>query len=148
MDLDFLEDVFNEHQPALTGSLLSNLPYSALTTSYSSSHSLSNLNSNHRGSTVPDQISSRICNANEPGAVISKIEDIFEAIADCILEDKKKLTIQMKTRKKPSTQAQSTTNERASGKSAEVIREIHFPSKRPQEAWKFGKSSSFARDLI
>jgi meiotic recombination protein SPO11 len=74
---------------------------------------------------------------NSPGAVISKIEDIFEAMTDCILGEKKELTIQLKTRSK--TKSKIDDSQLAKKKTKSETKIITFPSKSPQEAWKFSR---------
>jgi hypothetical protein len=57
------------------------------------------------------------------GAVLAKVEDMLENMADCLLGEKKELVINLKTR---------------SGASATAVK---FPGKTPKEAWKFSMSS-------
>ena len=77
-------------------------------------------------------------NPNQAGAVISKIEDIFEAIADCILAEGKELVIELKSRSKSKIQLGEGELEENGGK----LRRITFPSRNLKEAWKFSKLQS------
>ncbi|RKF78001.1 Meiotic recombination protein SPO11 [Golovinomyces cichoracearum] len=70
---------------------------------------------------------------SQAGLVITKIEHIFETIADCILEKKKELVIQLKTKSKA-----KETNENLNIEiPEEKIRNVTFPSRKPREAWRF-----------
>ncbi|RKF78682.1 Meiotic recombination protein SPO11 [Golovinomyces cichoracearum] len=70
---------------------------------------------------------------SQAGLVITKIEHIFETIADCILEKKKELVIQLKTKSK----AKETNEILNIGIPEEKIRNVTFPSRKPREAWRF-----------
>ncbi|RKF57914.1 Meiotic recombination protein SPO11 [Golovinomyces cichoracearum] len=70
---------------------------------------------------------------SQAGLVITKIEHIFETIADCILEKKKELVIQLKTKSK----AKETNENLNIGIPEEKIRNVTFPSRKPREAWRF-----------
>jgi meiotic recombination protein SPO11 len=76
---------------------------------------------------------------NQVGAVITKIEDIFESIADCILEEGKELVIPLKTRPRKKNIANDDGSTQVNKGSSVEARSITFPSKSPQEAWKFSK---------
>jgi meiotic recombination protein SPO11 len=132
MDSDLLSEILSDHHPALIGSLHSNLPYNSLT---DEEHTLDHGEFKGRDAVVPPRRS----HANEAGAVISKIEDIFEAIADCILSEKKEVTIQLKTRKKTGKQDQSSNSKAKPACSEADVRTIRYPSMKPQEAWKFSE---------
>lgn len=125
MDLDILSDILSD-QPVLTGSLLSNLPNRVLISDASGSK-------DH-----PHGIAdSQSWKSSQAGAVISKIEDVFESIADCVLEEKKEMVIRLKMRKRSGSKAPTA------GESFEndQTRAVKFPSKNPQEAWKFSEHS-------
>ena len=121
-------------------SLLSNLPSSKLTSSFPTGpgHSLLGTPS-----------------SNHAGVVISKIEEIFEAMTDCILGEKEELAIQLKSRSgrggKVSDQCDRREDENGmtakkssrNKQSQDQFRTIKFPSKSPQEAWKFSKPLVF-----
>lgn len=77
-------------------------------------------------------------NPNHAGAVITKIEDIFDSIADSILDEKKELVIQLKARSRLGIQARDPLAETIKSLPKSEPRTIKFPSKSPQEAWKFG----------
>lgn len=72
--------------------------------------------------------------SNQAGAVIAKIENIFESITDSVLNEKNQLVISLKAR--PRSRAQ---RDEAITKTS--VRNITFPNKNPKEAWKFSKSS-------
>jgi len=123
MDLDLLSGILAEPNPSHQRQLLPNLPNSLLT--------YQNAASSH-----PNPTSGPITR-NSPGAVISKIEDIFEAMTDCILDEKKELVIQLKTRDRKTSRSDETEATKTRKKSEN--RTIRFPSKSPQEAWKFSR---------
>jgi hypothetical protein len=129
MDVDLLSGFLAESEPSHRRQLLSNLPNSSLTPL--------NAASNLQNAT-PIISASGAVSRNSPGAVISKIEDIFEAMTDCVVDEKKELVIQLKTRdkKKPKHNDSEPTKRR---KKSET-RTITFPSKSHQEAWKFSRS--------
>ena len=74
---------------------------------------------------------------NEAGAVISKIEDIFDSITSCLLDEKKELSIRLKTRGKPGTREYDHFTGTVKSLPSSEARMIKFPSNSPQEAWKF-----------
>jgi meiotic recombination protein SPO11 len=118
-------------QPVLNGDLLSNLPDRPLT------QDIRRFNHNALGSGAGGrEISTTYVNAGNPnqaGYVISKIEDIFESIADSILNQKQELVIHLRTRRKPGPQ-----NSPAQVRPVKTY-EVRFPSKSSQEAWKFSE---------
>ena len=75
----------------------------------------------------------------QAGAVITKIEDIFESLLDCITNEKKCLVLHIKSRGKNGRQ----TLDAATGAIRNIgnveTKEITFPGKTQKEAWKFGK---------
>ncbi len=88
----------------------------------------------HSGEAQPSRIVS-----NQTGAVITKIERIFESITDCILEEKKEISIELKTRPRSKEKLDSNQSGSLRGKRKPEVRAVTFPSKSPQEAWKFSK---------
>lgn len=85
----------------------------------------------HANSQVP---ATRAVKSNQLGFVISKIEDIFESITDCILDEKKELVIHLKSRSR--SKPRQEEGEEENDKRTKVV----FPSKNAKEAWKFSKS--------
>jgi hypothetical protein len=76
----------------------------------------------------------------QPSAVVAKIEDILEAIADCLLHREKQLTIQLKIRpKKLQSSGNGDMLEESVGPSFKTIR---FPSKSVAECRRFSKSGT------
>jgi len=77
---------------------------------------------------------------NHPGVVISKLEDIFEAMADCILNEEKELSIQLKRKAKKSDRDENKSVDEPVPRGNQVqerFMNVTFPSKSPHEAWKF-----------
>lgn len=70
-------------------------------------------------------------NPNQVGEVISKIEDIFESIADSIGDGTGPLVIYLKLRRRRGSQ--SVVN------GTDKRKKIVFPSKSPKEAWRFSR---------
>lgn len=133
MDFDLLSGFHDGHQDGTSHQLLSNLQSRGRLTHEQSAEVPSLAHDVLDGSPRPPD-------SNQVGAVINKIEDIFEAIADCILDEGKELVIPFKTRPKKKT----TTNDRDG--SSKINRSLNseaqkvvFPSKSPQEAWKFSR---------
>jgi meiotic recombination protein SPO11 len=133
MDVDLLSDILTEGPHILTGNLLQNLPDRSLTRN----------GENTPSNNLQDQATQRVDpdftlspgNCIQAGAIISKIEDIFELIADGILQQKQEVVIRLKPRRKPGNQNIPAVR---SGHGREQI-EVKFPSKSPQEAWKFSE---------
>ncbi|PQE23868.1 meiotic recombination spo11 protein [Rutstroemia sp. NJR-2017a BBW] len=65
----------------------------------------------------------------QTGLAITRIEELIEAMADCILGKRNKLTIKLKSRS--SRGANPTVD------SKQNTRSVNFPSTSPREAWKF-----------
>jgi meiotic recombination protein SPO11 len=84
-------------------------------------------------------ISATAVERNQAGAVINKIEDIFESIADCIIDEGKELVIPLKSRPKIKNIANKEHSTRANRVPKIEARNITFPSRSPQEAWKFSR---------
>ncbi|KAL3423097.1 type IIB DNA topoisomerase [Phlyctema vagabunda] len=72
--------------------------------------------------------------SNDAGTVVTKIEDIFEAMADCLIGRKKELVIHLKSRPRSVVKGSDTSSQEAS---TPQLRAITYPSRSPQEAWKF-----------
>ncbi|TVY87160.1 Meiotic recombination protein, partial [Lachnellula willkommii] len=136
MDFDLLSGYLADPQPSLPQTLLPHLPNSSLTPQNTVSRP------NNRPPTASS--GSSPVTRNSPGAVISKIEEIFEAMTDCLLGEKSELVIQLKTRSK--TKAKSDAKEDDDDdapsrrkKARPETRTITFPSTSPQEVWKFNR---------
>lgn len=123
MDIDLLPGIMAD-QPALTGSLLSNLPHSADT--------------DPDTATLSDEATNFSSNPNRVGAVICKIEDIFESLTDCVLDGRKEMAIELKTRKRRN-HGHDAANGTIKDLGEDKTTSVKFPSKNPQEAWKFGR---------
>ena len=119
MDFDLLAEVLNEEQ---SGDLLSHLPDGTL-----------NIDETPAESPLT-------ANSPQPGAVVSKIEAIFETVAGCILDEKKKIFIKLKTRGKQSNTARDAITGTIKSLPDEETKMVQFPSKSPKEAWKFSNS--------
>jgi len=77
---------------------------------------------------------------NQTGAVIAKIENIFESITDSILNEKKELMIPLKTRPRRAVDRDDRSNNgNVSTKTS--MRNITFPTNNLREAWRFSNSS-------
>ncbi|CAG8961776.1 hypothetical protein HYFRA_00006319 [Hymenoscyphus fraxineus] len=70
-----------------------------------------------------------------PGAVISRIEHIFEDITDCLLDGGKELAIPLKSRH--GNRSQTEQRDGTEGMSTSETRLITFPNKSPREARRF-----------
>jgi meiotic recombination protein SPO11 len=82
-------------------------------------------------------------NRNQAGAVITKIEDIFESVVDCVLDEEKELVIPMKSRGKSKNIVNKDNSTRVNRTPKTETRNICFPSRSPQEAWKFSELTGF-----
>lgn len=122
MDFELLSDILTDYPPELQEDLLHNLPDRSLT------------HDGYSSTTIGREVFLASQSPNPAGAVISKIEDIFELIADSILNQEQEMVIHLKIRRKPSTQHPAPQN--AAVKS---LYEVRFPSKSPREAWKFSE---------
>jgi len=135
MDLDLLSDFVQDRDVPSLGQLLSNLPDRRLTFEADAN----NLPLFRDDSPNVQAPISRVVNPSEPGAVISKIEHIFDSMTECILGRKKELVIQLKTRVKSKTSADNRSSEGKTKAPKTDTRNITFPSKSRQEAWRFSK---------
>jgi hypothetical protein len=71
-----------------------------------------------------------------PG-VLAKIEGIFEAMIDVLLNERGQLSVAIKTR--PSSRGQPRDPTNAAQTHAESVQHLCFPGKTEKEAWRFGK---------
>ncbi|KAH8591118.1 Spo11/DNA topoisomerase VI subunit A [Bisporella sp. PMI_857] len=124
MDPDLLSDVFQDQSAPLIGDLLSNLP-SRLTNAI-----------NHFSQDDSFHAAAK-SDPNQAGAVVAKIEDIFESIAHAILKQEKQMVIKLKVRKKTGKQPFGALSSDLQNAADDDMRAIKFPSRNPQEAWKF-----------
>lgn len=132
MDSGLVSNVLRDRQLDSQAALLQNLPDRSLT--LDQYHAVRN---EREADTVQREIPAANAMAGshtQSGAVISKIEDIFESIADSILNQKQDLSILLKTRQRPGNQNTRTQNASTKGQY-----EVRYPSRSPQEAWKFGE---------
>lgn len=83
--------------------------------------------------------------SNQAGAVIAKIENIFESITDSILNKRNQLTIPLKVRSRSRV---PRDKERKGRNPKPGVRNITFPNKNPKEAWRFSKSSDPSYGII
>jgi len=128
MDLELLTGILNDAQPPLAGDMLSNLPDRHL--------------SANNGETQPSSSPPRtlmLVNPNQAGAIVSKIEDIFENIAGCILDGNKVLEIRLKSRGRKAATGRDAVTGPIKSLEDDAVRIIKFPSKSPKEAWKFSE---------
>jgi meiotic recombination protein SPO11 len=130
MDFDLISGFISDHEVQTSPSLLSN--------------------SQDRRRLTPEQIAEdpaledielndEIPNPTQRGVAITKIEDIFESIADCILDEGKELVIPLKSRPRNKTVANTDDSTKVNTATSIDPRKITFPSKSPKEAWKFSK---------
>lgn len=82
-------------------------------------------------SDIDTSLTASLSVSNQAGAVIAKIEKIFEAIVENISSKKNVLTIQLNTRKPSRSTGQLPKEEE------KKARAVSFPNKNPKEAWKF-----------
>jgi hypothetical protein len=78
--------------------------------------------------------------------VLAKIEGIFEAMVDVLLNERGQLTVVIKTRPLSRGQPRDPTN--AAQTHAESVQHLCFPGKTEKEAWRFGEQAllpSFCR---
>ncbi|TVY31925.1 Meiotic recombination protein, partial [Lachnellula occidentalis] len=132
MDFDLLSTYLADPQPSLPRTLLPHLPNSSLTPQKAASRPNGN---------PPTASGSSPVTRYSPGAVIAKIEDIFEVMTDCMLGQKSELVIPLKTRRrKPKAASDGDSGDNAPStrkKAKSDTRIITFPSKSPREVWKF-----------
>lgn len=75
----------------------------------------------------------------QAGAVITKIEDIFESLFDCINNEEKRFVLHIKSRGKNGRQTLDTATGVIRNTGNVETKEITFPGKTQSEAWKFSK---------
>lgn len=130
MDIDPILDVLAENPSELEGDLLSNVPGKLLTQNRSE-RELDHLDLRRESSNS----NVNVCNPIQAGAVVSKVEDIFENIANAVLLQNSDVVIRLKSRRNSTRQGSGTIV----GHPKDEI-EVRFPSRSPQEAWKFSKT--------
>jgi len=69
--------------------------------------------------------------------VLAKIESIFEAMVDVLLNERGQLSVAIKTRPLSRVQPRDPTN--APQTHAESVQQLCFPGKTEKEAWRFGE---------
>lgn len=77
-------------------------------------------------------------NNSQAGEVITKIEDIFESLLDCIINEKKCLVLHIKSRGNNGRQTLDAATGAIRNTTDVETKEITFPGKTQKEAWKFG----------
>lgn len=123
------------HDASSNNSLLHNSPYTKL------------ISQNQFGTSFPEDHTdsphisqgARRSNTFQAGEVITKIEDIFESLLDCIINEKKCLVFHIKSRAKSGRQTLDAVNGAIRNAGNVETKEITFPGKTQKEAWKFGK---------
>lgn len=75
----------------------------------------------------------------QAGEVITKIEDIFESLLDCIINEKKCLVLHIKSRARNSRHTIDAATGAIKNTGNVETKEITFPGKTQKEAWKFSK---------
>lgn len=75
----------------------------------------------------------------QAGAVITKIEDIFESLLDSIINEKDCLVLHIKSRGKNGRQTLDAATGVIRNTENVEAKEITFPGKTQNEAWKFSK---------
>ncbi|KAG9245941.1 Spo11/DNA topoisomerase VI subunit A [Calycina marina] len=76
-------------------------------------------------------------NPNQRQIVISKIEAILESIGNSIVNQEKHMIIKLRTRRKAKPQVTNPSTGVTGSLPDDGMRGIKFPSRNPQEAWKF-----------
>jgi len=71
-------------------------------------------------------------------SVLAKIESIFEAMADVLLNERGQLSVELATRSRASSQHFDHTNSNPAQGIA--IHRVCFPGKTEREAWRFGET--------
>jgi meiotic recombination protein SPO11 len=137
MDFDLFSNLLRDDPGPSSGSLLSNLPHRSPTDDSSISCNTSGhiSNSQRNIANTPDP--------SQTGRVIAKIENIFESITDCILDQEKELVISLRSR--PKYKPKDSEKSMSDPKPKPEIKNVTFPSKSPQETWKFSESKMIDR---
>lgn len=79
--------------------------------------------------------------AESRSGVIDKIEDVFEQIADAMLNEQDEIGLTLKARTKATTGALQHPHEVPVHRRDTKIRRVCFPGKSAKEAWRFSKPS-------
>jgi len=137
MDFDLLSGFPRDHEASTSRPLLSNLQHSRRLTPEQIAEDPALEEAD------VDGLSGVTSNHTQRGVAITKIEDIFESIADCILDEGKELVIPLKSRPKKKTVANKNGSTKVNIAASNEPRKITFPSKSPKEAWKFSKWGVF-----
>ena len=69
--------------------------------------------------------------------IMAKIEGIFEAMVDALLNERGQLSIALRTR--PSSRSQQRDSTNAAQTYTESVQHLCFPGKTEKEAWRFGE---------
>jgi len=69
--------------------------------------------------------------------ILAKIEGIFEAMVDVLLNERGQLSIEIKTRSRSRIEQHNQTH--ATQADTETIQQLCFPGKNEKQAWRFGK---------
>ncbi|KAF7885191.1 hypothetical protein EAF00_011009 [Botryotinia globosa] len=149
MDFDLLQDILKD-TPSSSFQLLHDLPSKRLISerdftdhsdeqkSAPSQHGKQNNDTNPL--TTPSSTPERVEDLNprntstlsyQTGSAICKIEEIYEAMTDCMIGRRKQFSIHLKSR------SLGTKNVTPGGKQVSAPRVVQFPSSSPREAWKF-----------
>ncbi|KAI9647676.1 endodeoxyribonuclease [Ciborinia camelliae] len=151
MDFDLLPDILRE-APSSSNHLLQDLPSSRLISetnftnhsdrqqSVSSQHAPHSNNTIGQTSPISTPVKSEQLDPEDAstlsyqtGSAISKIEEICEAMTDCIIGRRKQFSISLKSRNSNSKDATADSKEPPISRS----RVVQFPNSSPREAWKF-----------
>ena len=155
MDFDLLQDILKD-TPSSSSQLLHDLPSSRLISGIDSTDhsdeqkSASAQHGTHSSHTIllrtplstPEKIedlnpSNTPTLSHQTGSAICKIEEIFEAMTDCMIGRRKQFSLHLKSR------SLGTKNTTLGNKEVLGSRIVQFPSSSPREAWKFGKFNVF-----
>lgn len=142
MDFDLLSEYLDGSDAPSPDQLLSNLPHRQ-TLTHEQPRRVSSASNGAAGDIHDTDI--RILHRNHAGAVITKIEDIFESITDCILHEGNELVIPLNSRPKKQTTVNEDHPPKNDRRPRSYTRNLTFPSKSPKEAWKFGTWPSIAK---
>lgn len=166
MDFDLLPDILNE-APSSSNRLLHDLPSSRLISetdatddatdhkdhrqSSSPYHTASSNNTTLLTSAISTPVKSQQLDPEntsvlsyQTGSAISKIEEICEAMTDCIIGRRNQFSIHLKSRNVTTANGNEDSKAHHSSRS----RVVQFPNSSPREAWKFSRSDSNIRRLI
>jgi meiotic recombination protein SPO11 len=136
MDYDLLTGLMsNDSTARQSHNMLPDLPNSEL----KSVQMQESLDSTQTGQGDGPPMQDALPNRNTAGAVITQIENIFESITDCLLDDKNEFTICLKTRPRRNAQEDEANNGKKRLMSG--VRKVTFPNRNPKEAWKFSRCS-------